>query len=123
MLDSSIGWILIVSGVGTAIGGLAACLFPQPVLRLVFGAESTEGLTMFFIRHWGALLFVVCALTVYSAYVPATRVPILTASVIEKFVIVVLIFFGPVKRTVTMTAIGTMDGILAILFVAYLAGL
>jgi hypothetical protein len=123
MLTSSIGWILIVSGAATAVGGLAACLFPQRVLQLVFGAKSTDGLTMFFIRHWGALLFVVCALTVYSAYVPATRTPILTASVIEKFVIVVLIFFGPVKRTVAMTAIGTMDGILAILFVAYLAGL
>jgi hypothetical protein len=75
------------------------------------------------IRHWGGLLFVVCALTVYSAYNPATRVPILTASVIEKVVIVALIFFGPMKRTVAMTAIGIMDGILAILFVAYLAGL
>jgi hypothetical protein len=123
MLTSSIGWILILSGGATAIGGLAACLCPQPVLQLVFGAKSTDALMMFFIRHWGALLFVVCALTVYSAYVPATRTPILTASVIEKLVIVVLIFFGPGKRTVAMTAIGTIDGILAILFVAYLAGL
>jgi len=123
MLASSIGWILIVSGVATAAGGLVACLFPQPVLQLVFGAKSTDGLTMFFIRHWGGLLFVVCALTVYSAYVPATRAPILTASVIEKAVIVLLIFFGPVKRTVAMTSIAIMDGILAVLFVAYLAEL
>src|SRR6266478_82722 len=104
MLASSIGWILIVSGVATAAGGLVACLFPQPVLQLVFGAKSTDGLTMFFIRHWGGLLFVVCALTVYSAYVPATRAPILTASVIEKAVIVLLIFFGPVKRTGVLTS-------------------
>ena len=123
MLTSSIGWILILSGVGTAVGGLAACLFPRLVLRLVFGAESTDGLTMFFIRHWGALLFVVCALTVYSAYVPATRVPILAAAIIEKLAIVALIFFGPAKRTVAMTAIAVMDGTLAIVFVAYLAGL
>ena len=123
MLGSSIGWILIVSGVATAAGGLAACLFPLPVLQLVFGAKTTDGLTMFFIRHWGALLFVVCALTVYSAYVPGTRVPILTAAVLEKLAIVLLIVFGPAKRTAAMTAIATMDGILAILFVAYLAGL
>lgn len=123
MLGSSIGWILIISGVATAAGGLAACLFPLPVLQLIFGAKTTDGLTMFFIRHWGALLFVVCALTVYSAYVPGTRVPILTAAVIEKLAIVLLIVFGPAKRTVAMTAIATMDGILAILFVAYLAGL
>jgi len=123
MLASSIGWILIVSGAATAAGGLAAFLFPRPVLQLVFGAKSTDGLTMFFIRHWGALLFVVCALTVYSAYVPTSRVPILTASVIEKFAVVALTFFGPVKRTVAMTAIGAMDGTLAILFIAYLSGL
>jgi hypothetical protein len=123
VLASSIGWILIVSGVATAAGGLAAFLFPQSVLQLAFGAKTTDGLTMFFIRHWGALLFVVCALTVYSAYVPGTRVPILTAAVIEKLAIVLLIVFGPAKRTAAMTAIATMDGILAILFVAYLAGL
>jgi len=123
MLTSSIGWILIVSGVATAAGGLAAYLFPQPVLQLLFGTKSTDGVTTLFIRHWGALLFVVCALTVYSAYFPATRTPILTAAIIEKFVIVVLIFFGPVKRTVAMTAVAALDGTLAILFVAYLAGL
>jgi hypothetical protein len=47
----------------------------------------------------------------------------LTASVIEKIAIVALIFFGPMKRTLAMTIFGTIDGILAILFVAYLAGL
>ena len=123
MLASSIGWLLIVSGVATAAGGLAACFFPLPVLQLGFGAKTTDGLTIFFVRHWGALLFVVCALTVYSAYVPGTRVPILTAAVIEKLAIVLLIVFGPAKRTVAMTAIAIMDGILAILFIAYLAGL
>lgn len=123
MLTSSIGWILIVSGAAAAAGGLAACLFPQPILQLVFGVKNTDGVTMFFIRHWGALLFVVCGLTVYSAYFPATRAPILTAAAIEKFAIVVLIFFGPAKRTVAMTAVAVMDGTLAILFVAYLAGL
>jgi hypothetical protein len=121
MLASSIGWILIASGVFTAAGGLTACLFPRLVLQLVFGANSSDGLTMFFVRHWGALLFVICALTVYSAYVPATRTPILTASIIEKAVIVGLIFFGPVRRTVALAAIGTLDGVLAILFIAYLA--
>ena len=123
MLTSSIGWILVVSGVATAAGGLAACLFPKPVLQLLFGSKTTDGVTTFFIRHWGALLFVVCALTVYSAYFPATRIPILTAAAIEKFVIVALILFGPAKRTVAMTAVAALDETLAILFVAYLAGM
>jgi hypothetical protein len=121
MLTSSIGWILIVSGIGTAAGGLGALFFPRTTLRLVFGTDSPDGTTMFFVRNWGALLFVVCALTVYSAYVPASRVPILTASIIEKIALVAVIFFGPLKRTVLMTIIGIMDGVLAVLFIAYLA--
>ena len=40
MLASSIGLILIVSGMATAAGGLAALLFPQPVLQLVFGVQK-----------------------------------------------------------------------------------
>jgi hypothetical protein len=123
MLASSMVWILVVSGVATAGGSLAACLFPRQVLQLVFEAKNADGVTMFLIRHWGGLLFVVCALTVYSAYNPMTRVPILTAAVIEKVLIVALIFFGPAKRTLAMTAIGILDGILAVLFVAYLGGL
>ena len=122
MLAASISWILIVSGIATAAGGLAALLFPHHVLRLVFGSNSTEGVTLFFVRHWGALLFVVCALTVYAAYFPATRPPILTAAIIEKIAIVTLIFSGGAKRTAAMTAIAIMDGTLAILFAAYLAG-
>ncbi|MFY9843945.1 MAG: hypothetical protein WA718_12120 [Terriglobales bacterium] len=123
MLASSIGWILIISGIGTAAGGLAGLFFPRMTLQLVFAAKVTDGVTMFFVRHWGALLFVVCALTAYAGYVPASRLPILTAAIIEKLAIVVLIFFGPVKRTVAMTAVAVMDGTLAVLFVAYLAGL
>ena len=122
MLASNIEWILIVSGIATAAGGLAACLFPAPVLQSIFGAKSHDGVVIFFVRHWGALLSVVCALTAYSACVPATRVPILTAASIEKIIIIALIFFGPVKRTTAMTAIGILDGALAGLFIAYLAG-
>jgi hypothetical protein len=123
MLASSIGWILIVSGIATAAAGLGAFLFPGQVLRSVFGAESTDGLTTFFARHWGMLLCVVCALTVYSAYVPASRPPILTAAAIEKIAIVGLLLFGPAKRTFATTGIAIMDGVLAVVFVAYLAGL
>ena len=123
MLASSIGWILVVSGVGAAAAGLAALLFPHTVLALLFGAKSSDALTLFFVRHWGALLFVVCGLTVYAAYAPVTRWPILTAAIVEKLIIFVLVFFGPAKRTFAMAAIAMTDGVLAILFAAYLAGL
>ena len=123
MLASSITWILVISGLLTAGGGLAALLVPQTTLKLVFGEDNTSALTEFFVRHWGTLLFVVCSLTVYAAFFPDTRGPILTAAIVEKVIIVFLIFFGSSMRTTMMTAIAIMDGSLAVLFTAYLLGL
>ena len=123
MLASSIGWILVASGIITGGAGLAALLFPRLFLRLAIGVESPTGSLLFFVRHWGVLIFAVAALIVYSAYAPAVRAPVLAAATIEKFAIGLLTFFGPVKRTTAMTAIAVGDGVFAILYVAYLAGL
>jgi len=123
MLASSIGWILVVSGVVTAGAGLAALLLPHLFLRLGFGVETPGSSLVFFVRHWGVLIFVVAALIVYSAYAPTIRGPVLVAAAIEKFAIGLLTFFGPMKPTSAMTAIAIGDGAFAILYVAYLSGL
>jgi hypothetical protein len=123
MLASSTGLILIVSGILTAVAGLAALLFPQPILRLIFETEDNSALTIFFTQHWGALLFVVCSLTVYAGLVPDARPPILTAAIVEKCILFILVFFGSVKRTNMLVVIAATDGILCVLFAAYLAGL
>src|SRR5215472_8815939 len=123
MLASSIGWILVASGIITAGAGLAALLFPHLFLRFGFGVESPMGSFVFFVRHWGVLIFAVAGLIVYSAYAPTVRAPVLAASAIEKFAIGLLTFFGPMKRTTPMSAIAFGDGAFAILYVAYLAGL
>src|SRR5262245_24513348 len=123
MLAPSIGWILVASGVITAGAGLAALLFPHLFLRLGFGAESPISSLVFFVRHWGVLIFVVGALIVYSSCAPTIRGPVLVAAAIEKFAIGLLTFFGPMKPTSAMTAIAMGDGAFALLYVAYLAGL
>ncbi len=120
MLASSIGWILIISGIATAVAGLAAFLVPAPLLRLAFDVDCPEPATMFFARHWGVLILAVGALVIYSAYAPSARLPILVAGSVEKAVIVGMIFFGPLKRTLAMTGIAAMDGLFTILYVAYL---
>jgi hypothetical protein len=122
MFASSIGWILAISGLVTAGAGLAALLFPDPLLRLAFGVREPGNSTIFFVRHWGVLIFVIGALVFYGAYVPNVRVSVLTAAAIEKFAIGILVFFGPLKRTAAMTAIAATDGLFAVLYVAYLAG-
>ena len=121
MLASSIGWILVGSGVVTAAAGLAALLFPQLFLRLGFGVENPLRTLTFFVQHWGVLIFVVGALIVYSAYAPTVRAPVLAAAAIEKFAIGLLTFFGPLKRTPALTAVAVGDAVFAILYVAYLA--
>jgi len=123
MLASSIGLILVASGVITAGAGLAALLFPHLFLRVGFGTESPASSTVFFVRHWGVLIFAVAALIVYSADAPAVRPPVLGAAAVEKVAIGLLIFFGPMKRTSVMTTLAIGDGVFAVLYVGYLAGL
>ncbi len=122
-MASSIGWILIVSGLITAGGGLAALFLPKSFLRLGFGDENPTGSAVFFVHHWGVLIIAFGALIVDCAYAPAIRVPVLVAAIAEKFAIGLLVFFGPLKRTAGMTAIALLDGIFAVIYVAYLAGL
>ena len=123
MLASSRGWVLGASGIVTAGGGLAALLSPHLLLRLVFGVESPQNVAVFFVRHWGVLIVVIGALIALSASSTEIRTPVLVAAAVEKFAIGFFAFFGPVKRTSGMTVMATVDGLFAILYVAYLAGL
>ncbi len=122
MLQDYIEWILVVSGAVTAAAGAMALLFPKQLLRVAFAVRGADGALLFFVRHWGVLLLVVGLALVHSAYYPETRFPILWAAAIEKFAIVALIFFGPLKRTAAMTVIAIADCAFAILYVAYLSG-
>lgn len=110
MLASSIVWILVVSGIITVGGGLTAFLVPHLFLRLGFGTEINAPATMFFVRHWGVLVFVIGALIVHSAFAIPLCSPVLTAAAIEKLAVGALIFFGPMKRTPGTTAVAIVDG-------------
>jgi hypothetical protein len=123
MLTSSIVWILVVSGIITVGGGVTAFLVPHLFLRLGFGTEINAPATAFFVRHWGVLVFVVGALIVLSAFAIPIRASVLIVAAIEKLAMGALIFFGPMKRTPGMTAIATVDGTFAVLYIAYLGGL
>lgn len=120
-MTSAVFWVLVISGVGTAGAGFVALLVPRELLRLAFGVPDANGSTLFFARHWGVLIFAVGALVLYSAYAPFSRPAILTAAAVEKFAIVALIFFGPLKRTRLMTAIAVIDGTFATLYVIFLS--
>jgi hypothetical protein len=121
MMASSTGWLILLSGIVTSVGGLAAFLSPGIFLRLTVGDQHQTKTTMFFVRHWGVLIFTVGAMIAYSAYVPAVRLPILAGASVEKFAVGLLVFFGRLTPTRLMTAVAIGDGILAILYVCYLS--
>jgi hypothetical protein len=52
MFASSIGWILVSSGLITAGGGLAALFFPHLVLRSGFGVTTPDSSAVLFVQHW-----------------------------------------------------------------------
>ena len=76
-MASAVGWILVVSGVATAAAGLAGLLAPRRLLGLVFGVNDAGAALVFFVRHWGVLIFTVGALVLYSAYAPPIRMAVL----------------------------------------------
>ena len=78
-------------------------------------------LTEFIARHLGALLFVVCSLTICAAFFRIR--PDLTRRNLRESYHRRADFFGSLTRTSMMTAIAIMDGSLAVLFTAYLLGL
>jgi hypothetical protein len=123
MLAPAIGWILVVSGGVTGVGGLFAATAPRALLRTVFDVTDAGAALRFFTRHWGVLIFAVGALLVWAADDPSLRVAVLLAAAVEKLAVVEMIFFGPLRRTRLMTAAAVADGTFAILYLAYLAHL
>lgn len=64
----------------------------------MFGVDTADGATLFFVHHWGILIFAVGVLIIYAALAPFVRASVLAVAGIEKFAIVWLVFFGPAER-------------------------
>jgi len=115
--------LLLISGAATALVGLIALLGPGRVFQLAFAIKAADDAILFLVRHWGVLLFVVGALIGWSAQAPVARAPILAAASFEKFAAVLMLFLVPVKPTRLLVATLAADGLLAIFYVAIIAGL
>ena len=115
--------LLLISGAATALVGLIALLAPGRVFQLAFATEAADDATLFLVRHWGVLLFVVGALIGWSAQAPVARAPILAAASLEKFAAVLMLFLVPVKPTRLLVATLAADGLLSVFYVAVIAGL
>ena len=121
MIAEYIQLILLVSGVAT-MGPIVQFFAPRPLLKLLYGVETSEPATLLLARHWGLLIFLVGALLVYSAYDPSMRDPVLVVASLEKIAFAGLIFLGPVKRTSVATFAAAGDTAFVILYISYFLG-
>jgi hypothetical protein len=121
MISSHIEAILIVTGLYTA-GALAQFVAPRPFLKVLFGADSDDALTLLLAQHWGLLAGLVGGLLVYAAYHPALRVPALAIATVEKLGLAGLIFFGRWPRTPAATRLAVTDGVMVVVFILCLLG-
>ncbi len=82
--------MLYVTGIITMLPGLIF-LFPIFFSFKIFKIELKDELTIFFVRLWGLLVFLMGALILCSVHNPAIRQHILIAAIISKGCLVLLI--------------------------------
>ena len=122
MISSNISTILLLTGLVTMLP-LLQFLFPAPFLKLLNKIEIRDEAGLFFARHWGMMAFVVGGLLAYAAGHPEVRLPIVSAALIEKAALVLLIALNwnkPFGKGFAVTLL--FDGACCVIYGLYLAG-
>jgi len=111
--------ILLVTGLITMLPGLQF-LAPELMLQQQ-GLSVTDGAGVFFARHWGLVVFCIGALLVYSAGRPEARRPIVTAGMVQKLGLVILVtmnWSNPALQGLQPAAV--FDAVCVVLYALYL---
>ena len=123
MITNNISTMLLVTGLVTMLP-LLQLLFPAAILKLLNKIEIRDEAGLFFARHWGMMAFVVGGLLVYASGHPEARSPILSAALIEKAALVLLIALNwnkPFGKGFAVTLL--FDGACCVIYGLYLVGL
>lgn len=120
MLDRSIKWIMLVSGVLTCTMVYAA-IAPHAMLQSTFG-ETLEGpLGELIVRNWGALIFLVGGMLIYGAFHEEVRGLVLVVAGASKVVFVALVLATGGRYTSGQAGLSiAVDAFMVMLFTAYL---
>jgi hypothetical protein len=121
MIAIHIEFILLLTGTVTAIAGLQFFL-PRRLAKKNFGEEPGSDTALLLARHWGMLVLCFGALLVLAAKNEAIRQPVMIAAAVEKLALAGNIFATSLRRHVPAAAIAIGDTLMALLYVAYLAG-
>lgn len=117
-----IKWILLISGALT-FTMIYAAISPQAALQATFG-ESIDGpIVQIVVRNWGALIALVGAMLMYSAFNPTSRRLVITIAISSKLAFITLILSFGIQYLQHQAGVAVaIDAITIALFVAFLAG-
>lgn len=121
MIAIHIEFILLFTGIFTAIGGLQFFL-PRKLAAMNFGEEPSGDAAMLLARHWGMLVLCFGALLILASKNEAIRQPVMIAAAVEKLALAGNIFATSLRRHPSALVIAVADTLMAILYVAFLAG-
>lgn len=112
--------IMLTAGVLTSTMVFAA-IAPQAALQSTFGEKLEGPVAEIVVRNWGALIALIGAMLIYSAYHPPTRQLALTIAGVSKiaFIALVLAYGGMYLDNQAGVAVA-VDLIFVLLFAAYL---
>src|SRR5262245_18583296 len=113
--------ILIITGAITAIA-LVQFLAPSRVLRMIFGETPTDAISLALARHWGLLIFCVGVLLIYAAFHPSVRDPAMVFASTEKVALGTGVLGTSLRKHAIAAAIAAGDSLIALVYIAYLAG-
>lgn len=122
MIAIHIEFILLVSGIVTMLGGLQF-FAPRKLAKMNFGEEPASDAAVMMARHWGMLVLCFGALLILASKNEAIRQPVMIAAAVEKLALVGNIFATSLRKHPSALVIAIADTLMALLYVAYLAGL
>ncbi len=115
-----IKWIMLIAGILTATMFYDA-IVPDAAIRSAFGQGLEGPLAELIVRNWGVLVGLVGLMLIYGAFVPPARRLVLSVAAVSKAAFVILLL--TVGHDYLAQRIGLalwVDGLQALLFVAYL---
>ena len=120
MLNGSIKWIMLVSGILTCTMVYAA-IAPHAMLQSTFGETVDGPLAELIARNWGALIFLVGAMLIYGAFHPEVRPLVLLVAGASKAVFIALVLSNGARYTGGQAGISiAVDAVMVVLFTVYL---
>jgi hypothetical protein len=119
VLQVSIKWIMLISGLLTCAAGFA--LFaPEASLRDTFGGPMASPMTLIVVRHWGALVGIFGVMLIYGAFAESARRMVLLTAGAGKAVFIGLVL-SQGQHVASQAGPGVViDGIAVLLFATYL---